>query len=78
VIYTTINGQTFEADSPEELVSQLRESSWVATKDDGDFMYHSSLKAAAQIGKTVRCDTAANYVADLVANGLLKESEKGK
>lgn len=69
--YLTSDGDTFRADSPEELVEALREASRTPSLSPADFMEAASRRARLQTGAEIRTDSAALFVADLIAAGLL-------
>lgn len=69
----TNDGHELTGTEPRELVTELRRISVTQTHTNAEFMAQSAARALAQTGQRVRCDTADNFVADLLEVGLLTE-----
>lgn len=64
--------QTIEASSVGELVRKMHESSWAQSGDDRDFMRSIADRLVLQSSLDIRCDTAENFVEDLIKYDVLK------
>lgn len=68
----TNTGELLQGKTPQELVAEMRETTFFPEKDMRTFMRMAAQRAEVQTGKKVRSDNAANFVADLKKIGLLK------
>jgi hypothetical protein len=62
----------FKAYSSSELVRQMHTASYAPAEDDTTWMEEVADRTELQNGAKLRCDTARNFVADLIAAGLVK------
>lgn len=69
----TNDGQELRGAVPAEVVLELREISMEPTATVHEFMAQTAARALRQTGQRVRCDTAENFVCDLLTAGLLLE-----
>lgn len=76
--YVTSDGTEFSAQDAEDLVHQMRESSYSQSTSDAEFMVAMAARVKMTVGSEVRCDTAAEFVEDLVRVGVLKEKPEKK
>lgn len=67
-----INGETFTADTPTELVRQLAVDSFAQDRTPAEWMEASANRAGQMTGHPVRYGTPDEFVADMVAAGLIK------
>lgn len=66
------DGKTFDADSPQAVVEHLYNTAHFASEDTLEsWMQASAWRAGELTGHPVRSTTAAQYVSDLIAAGLL-------
>lgn len=66
---------TIEASDAEGVVQQMRSGAHDGGGTDRGYMDMVADRARVQTGKAVRTDSYENFVADLVAAGLLEEVE---
>jgi hypothetical protein len=71
--YQTEDGIVLKANNAEELVRQLHETSWAPAESDEAWMEEVAKRTWQSRGKTLRWGTAAEFVEDMVAAGMLKE-----
>ncbi len=71
--YDIIGGGHFEAATDLEAVEALRQDgmAWIPTAGIEDFMEGMADRCQIQKGVTVRTDSVANFVADLVLYGFI-------
>jgi hypothetical protein len=69
----TSTSELLRGKTPQEQVAKMRETTFFPEKDTRTFMRFAAKRAKVQTGKTVRCDNAANFIADLEAAGLLEK-----
>jgi hypothetical protein len=67
------DGHIFEADTAEELVSQLRLRSFAPALSDEAYMEQAAKRAILQKGGGIRSGTAHEFIHDLLRYGLLVE-----
>lgn len=72
-MFTTLDGQKFLAEDELDLVSKLHRASYSPSPSDEKFMHDTAERAQFQVGRFVRSDTPENFVADLIAVGLITE-----
>jgi hypothetical protein len=72
------DGGTYEVSSAEELVSQMRESSFLEYSSDAEFMTAKASVAREVTGQTIRSDNPKNFVEDLIRFGLMTEEGEMK
>lgn len=56
-----------------EIVRAMHADAWMRSATDEDFMVECAKRAEMSTGRSVRYDTAENFIADLIAVGLLSE-----
>jgi len=71
----TNDGQTLMSTEPEDIVRELNDMSYTREPTPGKFMTESAGRILAFYGRKIRHDTAAHYVDDLFAYGLLSSDE---
>jgi hypothetical protein len=71
--YQTDDGIVLKADGPEEVVQQLHEISLAPAENDFAWMEEVAKRTFQATGKTLRWGSAADFVTDMLATGLLKE-----
>jgi hypothetical protein len=69
--YQSIDGATFEASTPEELIATLRADSWNPEKTLEAYIKATAKAAKMQTGKAHRATSCAALAEDLEASGLL-------
>jgi hypothetical protein len=62
----------FTADRDDELVNEMRDADLTPATSDKDFMKNMASRVKFNSGHDVRADSAANFVADMLAAGQLK------
>jgi hypothetical protein len=72
ITYTTLDGATFRATGPEDLLHQMREDSRDPRESDLAFRIATARAAALQTGYGIRSNTPAQLVEDLISAGLIK------
>lgn len=73
--YITTDGQRYIAANPSDLVTQLREDSWGgAERSKKTWREEAASRASESSTATVRGDSDANFVEDLISAGLIKET----
>jgi hypothetical protein len=73
-MYLTEDGKRLLASDEADLVAQLRVRSFTPSDDFHGFMRDVAIRAKLQTGHDVRCDSPENFVADLIAAGLITEA----
>lgn len=68
--YRFSDGKSITASTPEEFVRIMRETSWCPGNDVSNFMVLCS-ERGAKIGFDIRCDTAYNFLSDLIKVGIV-------
>jgi hypothetical protein len=74
--YRTQDGQQYVVSNVGELVSQLRQDSWLGTAGSKAAWRKAAALRAAQSGAAVRADSDAHFVKDLINAGLIEEIAK--
>ena len=69
----TSDGIELSGNTPAELVRELRLAAPCPQPSDLAFMRLAAARAQLDVGKRIRCDTAENFIADLLLVGLLEE-----
>jgi hypothetical protein len=72
MIYQVTDLGTLDARDDADLVMQLHKCSHAPAVDDAAWMVQAADRASDQTGAAVRSDTAANFVEDLIACGLIR------
>lgn len=70
--YKTSSG-TIQAEGPTDLVRQMAEGSFTPARSIEKWMQQTAARAEEQMGRPIRYDTPRNFVADLIAAGLIQE-----
>jgi hypothetical protein len=70
--YITDDGEEFLAETHEELVHALRESSRTASASDREYMVEVAERISAQAGIAINTRNATEFVAALIAVGFVK------
>jgi hypothetical protein len=68
--YRFTDGKSVEAETPEEFVTKMRNSSYAPSEDEEDFMELCS-ERAERLGVDIRTDNADNFLHDLIHNGIV-------
>lgn len=71
--YVVNQNQEIKAPNLEALVDEMNASAFEPAPTRIDFMVATAARVGDQIGKTVRSDTVAHFVEDLMGAGLIKE-----
>ena len=72
----TFDGATVEADTPEDLVRAMHALSYARAANDAAWMETTAKSTWQVTGHTIRWGTAADFVADMMAAGLVAEGKK--
>jgi hypothetical protein len=72
-MYLSNDGKRFFAQDEDHLVAMLRRDSFTPSASFEDFMRDVAQRALLQIGQTIRTDSPANFVMDLIKAGLITE-----
>lgn len=70
--WSTRDGEMFEGDNPREAAEALRATSRDPRRDLTEFMAVTAAAARLQTGRRVRSATAAEFLDDLEAAGLIE------
>jgi hypothetical protein len=65
-----MDGKAITASTPEEFVVKMRETSWTPGDNTSNFMTLCS-ERGQKIGIAIRCDTAYNFLSDLIKAGVV-------
>lgn len=75
-IYTLRDGGIIAATSPQDFISQLHHASWFdAHGTDQEYMQRFARRLQELDGTTIRTDTAAHFLADLLESGFVSRQE---
>jgi hypothetical protein len=77
-VYKDINHQVYEADSAEELVRHLHESSYAQAADDFKFMKEMAGRVEFTTNQLIRCSSPREFVDDLIKIGFLNVDQEKK
>jgi hypothetical protein len=69
------DGTTFEGDSPEAVVRQMKRSNWSAPERKGEYMQEIATRVSDITGATIRATTATMFLGDLERAQFLKITE---
>lgn len=69
------DGTTFEGESSEAIVRQMRDSNWSAPERKGEYMSEVATRVEGMTGARVRADNATVFLSDLERAQFLKLSE---
>mgnify|MGYP000852395139 CR=1 FL=1 len=69
--YKTLDGKVFEAQNLEDLANQLWQSKFVPEPTIQEWMAGSAARAELYNGATIRLDSLAHHVEDLIGAGFL-------
>ncbi|MFN0201027.1 MAG: hypothetical protein ACKVTZ_05875 [Bacteroidia bacterium] len=75
--YKLLGGGEIEGTTPAELVQAMRSYSFNPMETVEAFMQSTSRACSVQSGDTIRHDTEANFISDLVEKGYLSELSAG-
>lgn len=70
--YTTNDGDKFTAQTAMDVIGYLQSTGWTEAKDTQGYMEEMAKRVKAQSGATVATDSPENFVAGLVAAGMIK------
>jgi hypothetical protein len=70
MIYRFLDGKSIIANSPEEFVEKMRQTSWYAEETAKKFMYACS-KRGHKIGLFIRYDTESHFLNDLIDSQIV-------
>jgi hypothetical protein len=68
----TNTGEILRGKTAQELVAEMRETTYFPEKDMRTFLRQAAKRVKVQTGKDVRYDNAVHFIADLKNIGLLK------
>jgi hypothetical protein len=75
----TLDGLELSGGSPDEIVADFHAKAFGPEADDATFMSEVAHRGEQQTGQPIRSDSAANFIADLLAAGLLLDkADEGK
>jgi hypothetical protein len=71
----TIDGETIEGATPEDVLAQMHKMSWTKEADDRAYAHATARRAAQQSGKPIRAEPASGLLSDLADAGLIMIEE---
>jgi len=72
-MFKVIDGETFLAADERDLVEKMHSTSRAPSPSDEAWMRDVARRGELMTGREIRSDTPGNFVADLMAAGLLEE-----
>lgn len=73
--YRTNDGQGLFAETPADIVKELHKLSFSPSANDQAFMHDTQGRVKMAYNKRIRCNSAENFVSDLLEIGLLIREE---
>lgn len=75
--YRSLDGKTFEAESPEDLARSLWQTKFMPEPSLEEWMQGSAERARIYNGSELRMDTVEHHIQDLIAAGFLTPVPEG-